>query len=76
MEKEVNENNKKDPTVKGKVEKDVSKPMKSTASTTCSSKVFSIDNVMKDPFETPLLKQQMKQKLPLNQIHQIWKSIS
>ena len=79
--------------------------MKSTASTTCSSKVFSIDNVMKDPFEpltqsiiteqittkelrdlimsetqllrkTQFLKQQMEQELQLNQIRQIWKSIS
>ena len=48
MEKEVIENYKRAQTGRGKVEKDVSKR---TTSTTCSSQVFSIDNVTKDQFE-------------------------
>ena len=48
--KEVNEYNKRAQTGR-EVEKDVSKPTKSTTATTCSSQVFSIDNVNKDKFE-------------------------
>ena len=61
-EEEILENNERTQTEKGKIEKDVSKPKKSTKATTGSSQVFSIDNVTKDQFE-PLTQSIVTEKI-------------